>query len=725
MARRVGSLATVSLAALLALPVKAGTPTAGELAERNVEARGGAAAIRALASLRLTGKVVYGGDDWSMEMTWTRLVRRPGMIRTETSSQGMTAIQAWDGVEAWKVSPFGGRRDPERIPPDAARELVLEADLDGPLLGWKEKGGTLVSLGVEDVDGTPAHKLQVTRADGTVEVVYLDPDRFLEFRVETRTRIRGAEVIVERDLGNYEQVAGVWIPFAIEAGEKGAPRSTRISVERAEPGLALDPALFRFPVEGAVVAAPPPATSPRPAPSRAPARATPGPVRVDSGVISGLGARNIGSAAMSGRIAAIAAHGEGGKTTVFVGAASGGVWKSEDGGTTFRPVFDRQPVQSIGAIAIDPRNPRNVWVGTGEAWTRNSVSIGDGIYRSTDGGESWTHAGLPASERVARIVGRSARLGDGLGLRAGQALERLAGPGPLPDLRRRPVLGARAPRDEPLDRLHQPLARPEGARHGPGRHLGLPPAGLDLPVRRRRPDGAVRAAACSGPWTAAGPGTRFAPGAAGLPPKPWGRVEVVLAPSDSRVVYAFVESTAAGLYRSADGGRTWEARDRSFDMVWRPFYFARLVVDPVNPDRIFKTDLNLIVSEDGGRSFANASGRSHGDWHDLWIDPRNPKHVIGGDDGGLWMSRDGGSRWWKGDQPPDVAVLPRERRRPGPVPRLRRAPGQRLVVRDRRASPGPSPPPPGTVVPRERRLLGLRRSHRSGRRLCGRTRAAT
>jgi hypothetical protein len=126
--------------------------------------------------------------------------------------------------------------------------------------------------------------------------------------------------------------------------------------------------------------------------------------RFDSGALSGLGARNIGSAAMSGRIAALAAHTDAGKVTVFVGAASGGVWKSTDGGTTFKPVFDDKPVQSIGALAIDPGNPKIVWAGTGEAWTRNSVSIGDGIYKSTDAGESWTHMGLRDSERIAHIL---------------------------------------------------------------------------------------------------------------------------------------------------------------------------------------------------------------------------------------------------------------------------------------------------------------------------------
>src|SRR5216110_1917220 len=130
-----------------------------------------------------------------------------------------------------------------------------------------------------------------------------------------------------------------------------------------------------------------------------------GEVSYNSATISGLGARNIGSATMSGRISAIAGNREpSGKITLFVGAASGGVWKSDDGGTRYRPIFDEQSAQSIGAIAIDPTNTKNVWVGTGESWTRNSVSIGDGIYKSTDGGETWTKTGLEKSERIGRIV---------------------------------------------------------------------------------------------------------------------------------------------------------------------------------------------------------------------------------------------------------------------------------------------------------------------------------
>ena len=127
-------------------------------------------------------------------------------------------------------------------------------------------------------------------------------------------------------------------------------------------------------------------------------------IKFDSDSISGLGARNIGSAEMSGRVTSLAAVRENGRLTVYIGAASGGVWKSVNGGVNYRPVFDKQPVQSIGAIAVDQSDPKTVWAGTGEAWTRNSVSIGDGIYKSTDAGENWTNMGLPNSERIAKIL---------------------------------------------------------------------------------------------------------------------------------------------------------------------------------------------------------------------------------------------------------------------------------------------------------------------------------
>jgi photosystem II stability/assembly factor-like uncharacterized protein len=138
----------------------------------------------------------------------------------------------------------------------------------------------------------------------------------------------------------------------------------------------------------------------------------------------------------------------------------------------------------------------------------------------------------------------------------------------------------------------------------------------------------------------------------GLPAKPYGRIAVAVAPSDSNIVYAFVESTKSALFRSDDGGKSWNRRDDSQMMVWRPFYFANLIVDPTNPDRLFKPDLALIQSLDGGKTFANVGGGAHGDFHDVWIDPKDPQKVIAGDDGGLWFSKDGGNRWWKANNLP-------------------------------------------------------------------------
>ena len=374
---------------------------------------------------------------------------------------------------------------------------------------------------------------------------------------------------------------------------------------------------------------------------------------VDSSTISGLGMRNIGSAAMSGRVAAVAARTEkDGKVTVFVGAASGGVWKSQDGGTTFKPVFDREPVQSIGAITLDPTNPKVVWVGTGESWTRNSVSIGDGIYKSTDGGESWTNMGLPNSERITRIVvdprdgntvfacvpgklfSDSADRGLYKTTDGGQTWSQILKGNNLSTGCSSVTANPKNP-DELLAGLWDFRRKGWTFRSGGDGPTAPSSSGLFHST-----DGGAN-------WTAMTSETNK-----GLPRTPWGRVEVVYAPSNPSRVYAFIENVRSALYVSDDGGATWEERDRSRNMVWRPFYFARIVVDPTNPDRLFKMNLRLVASEDGGKSFTDATGGAHGDWHDAWIDPTNPRHVIGGDDGGLWISYDGGVKWWKSENLP-------------------------------------------------------------------------
>jgi photosystem II stability/assembly factor-like uncharacterized protein len=380
----------------------------------------------------------------------------------------------------------------------------------------------------------------------------------------------------------------------------------------------------------------------------------PAPIKVDSETISGLGARNIGSAAMSGRIAALDAVYEGQRLTVYVGAASGGVWKSVNGGSTFKPVFDKQSTQSIGAVTIDSKNPKVIWVGTGETWTRNSVSIGDGVYKSVDGGDNWTNVGLKDSERIAEVLvdpgssdtvyvcatGKLWSDSDERGVYkttdGGKTWSKV-------------LKGANASTGCSMISLDKQDPKTIYAGMWDFRRQGWSfRSGGDGP----------NAASGSGLFKSTDGGANWTEletaSAKGLPPKPWGRVAVAVAPSKSNVVYAFIEAEAPknGLYRSDDAGQTWTALDRSQNMVWRPFYFAHLIVDPKNENRIYKPDLSLIVSNDGGKSFSNISGGAHGDFHDIWINPTNTDHLIVGDDGGLWYSYDGGNRWWKAENLP-------------------------------------------------------------------------
>jgi hypothetical protein len=216
-----------------------------ELVAKNIEAKGGATALRDLQTLRLSGKMLT--QQGQMELGYVQIKKRPDQVRIEASLQGMTDITAYDGREGWRISPFRGRKDPERMPADDVKALTEDTELDGPLVDWKAKGYTLEYLGTEDVDGTPAHKLKVVRKNGDVSYVYLDPDHFLEIRIVTQRMRHGAYEEVEKDLGDYEKAGGVFVPTAIEFGRKGGPDKQRVIIDKVEANVPVDAAIFHFP----------------------------------------------------------------------------------------------------------------------------------------------------------------------------------------------------------------------------------------------------------------------------------------------------------------------------------------------------------------------------------------------------------------------------------------------------------------------------------------------
>jgi len=246
-------LTIVSIASALAVSAVCAQdkpqPTVDELVAKNVAAKGGADALRALQSVRFTGKMLV--NEGQIQLAYIETKKRPGEVRSEVTLQGMTAIQAYDSQQGWKVSPFQGRKDPEKMSADDTKSLMEEAEIDGPLVDWKAKGSTVEYLGTEDVDGTLAHKLKVVRKNGDVTFVYLDPDAFLEIRKTTQRVEQGAQVEVETDVGDYEKIAGVFLPFSIESGRKGDPDKQKIIIDKAEGNIPVDDAIFRFPTASA------------------------------------------------------------------------------------------------------------------------------------------------------------------------------------------------------------------------------------------------------------------------------------------------------------------------------------------------------------------------------------------------------------------------------------------------------------------------------------------
>lgn len=227
--------------------------TASELAAKNVAAKGGIDKLNAIESLRLSGKLLVNGG--AVEIGYIMLVKRPDAIRYEAQLQGLTQVQAYDGAQAWQIDPFQGRKDPEKLSADDAKGLGEDAvDFAGALVDYQAKGYKLDYLGTEDIDGTEAHKLRVTRPNGDLTYVYLDPDYFLELRTVNRRIEHGIPIETITDYGDYEKVNGVYLAFAQESYHKGSSARQKLQIDKAEANVTADKSIFEFPASAPAVA---------------------------------------------------------------------------------------------------------------------------------------------------------------------------------------------------------------------------------------------------------------------------------------------------------------------------------------------------------------------------------------------------------------------------------------------------------------------------------------
>ncbi len=234
----------VVLMALFCLSVLSHSQTADELVSKNIAAKGGLDKMHAVKSIRMTGKLSGGGG---FTASIGQENQRPNLVRETFSLQGMTAVTAYNGATGWQIQPFGGHKDPELMGEDDMRDLLLDADFDGPLVDYKEKGNTVEYLGHDVVDGDDALRLKVTLKNGDIIYYYLDPDTFLEIRREVQEFIRGSVRESVMELGSYKPVAGVMFPFSISQGSKANPAAQTTTIEKIEINVPIDPADFMVP----------------------------------------------------------------------------------------------------------------------------------------------------------------------------------------------------------------------------------------------------------------------------------------------------------------------------------------------------------------------------------------------------------------------------------------------------------------------------------------------
>lgn len=346
-----------------------------------------------------------------------------------------------------------------------------------------------------------------------------------------------------------------------------------------------------------------------------------------------LKARHIGPALMSGRVSDVEGHPSNSKI-IYIGTAGGGVWKSNDGGVVFNPVFDDY-CQSIGNVAVDPNNPDQVvWVGTGEVWTRNSTSTGDGIYKTIDGGQNWLKMGLEKSERISSIEIDPKNS----------------------DIVYVGVLGALWGDSE--DRGVYKTT--DGGKswnkifyinQGTGcSDLVMDPNDSKTIYAsfwefRRTAWSFSSGGANSALYKSTDGGATWNKIHTGFPSGKLGRIAFAIAPSDSRKLYAVIEAEKdedKGLYKSDDAGASWKKTNGDFGLTVRPFYFSRIAVDPKDPNVIVKAGLTGSISRDGGFTF-RSPGAMHSDIHDVWFDTKDSEKMFFATDGGLYRSLNGGT----------------------------------------------------------------------------------
>ena len=363
------------------------------------------------------------------------------------------------------------------------------------------------------------------------------------------------------------------------------------------------------------------------------------PQTIPPGAYAGMRWRMIGPF-RGGRVLAVTGI-PGNPNVFYFGAVSGGVWKTVNGGATWEPLFDKEPISSIGAIAVAESDPNVIYVGTGEACIRNDISYGDGVYKSVDGGKTWTNVGLKDSRHIGAIAVDPhdantvfvAVLGHAYGTNTERGVFRSADGGKTWEkvLYKDDKTGGIDVVFDPNNSHILFAALWEAHRTPYSLESGGPGSGL-----YKSADGGATWKRLEGN---------------GLPAGILGRIGVSVSGGDSERVYALIEAEEGGLYRSDDGGEKWTRVTEDHRFRQRAWYFTHVFADPVSADTVYILNTGLFRSTDGGKDFELLPA-PHGDHHGLWIDPDDPQRMINGNDGGVNITQDGGKTWSTQDNQP-------------------------------------------------------------------------